>query len=377
MLLPRLETILSMMKSKLPNIISKQKKSFWLLLSLFCVLGFWNIVFAQEDGYNEAIEISKQAAANGKVTIDGKTMVVGGISEGGAFTAYMNDMVTFAKKAISAMSTPVKSLLGSLILIDFVFVASQWAFGNQNKIGDLFWRFIRWGIFVWIIGDFTNLAETFLNGFMTIGSALGGGEATLLKQPSNIFTAFYASTVQPLLKYVFEIEYNFAGSAAGVVKAIMTFQTFPVIALCTFFLALFQLVLIVLIAATVVSTVAIFWFCAAIGFIFFPFMLLEQTRFLSGNVISALMSNGVRLAMLSVVLGLGNGIIVSAIKSFTPTLSGGDGILTAALLVTAFLSLFCWAAIKIPSVVAAAVAGGSGGGMGIAGGITKLATLGR
>lgn len=353
-----------------------KKKRFFTLLILFLVMTLGNHVWAQmlHEGSTQA-DIDAWVKNNPEYTGPPPgTIQVADVDEGGAFTAFMNDMVTFAKNGMSAMRVPVKTLASSLIFIEFVMVISHWALTDHNRLGDLFWKFIKWGMFIWIVGDFENLATIFLSGFLEIGKAIGGSSSDLITNPSNIFTTYYAMTVKPLFTYVFSIEYNF--SSAGVVKNVLTFQAFPIIALFTFFIVLLQLVMIVILAAQVVSTVAIYWFCTAIGFILFPFMMLDQTRMFSGNVIPALMSSGARLAVLTAVIGIGNGIIGDSIQQFG-WIAGKNGILVLALQVTGYLALFCWASIKLPSVVAAAIAGQNGGGMGIAGGLARLTALGR
>lgn len=388
---PKLRELLAVVKQRLNFATKNKPKRFLTLLALFILLSIYTGVQAQINEGSTPEEISNYAEQNkpasakqlsdfqksskqDKVFDKGAKIELGYLDEGGAFTAFMNDMVKFAKNGMSSLKSAVKGLLVGLILIDFIITVSHWALSDQNRLGDLFWKFIKWGIYVWIVGNFADLADTFLNGFMTIGKAIGGGDATLLSQPSDIFTVFYNTTVHPLLDYCYHIEFNFSDPVA-VAKMILKFQHFPVIALCVFFIAIIQLVLIVLLAAQVVSTVAIYWFSAAIGFILFPFMMLEQTRFLAGNVISALMGGGARMAVLTAVIGLGYGIVANAITSFASITS--DSVLLIALKITAYLALFCWASIKLPNVVAAAVAGHGGGGMGIASGITRLATIGR
>lgn len=388
---PKLRELLAVVKQRLNFATKNKPKRFLTLLTLFILLSIYTGVQAQINEGSTPEEINNYATQNkpasakqlsdfqkssgkDKVFDKGAKIELGYLDEGGAFTAFMNDMVKFAKNGMNSLKSAVKGLLVSLILIDFIITVSHWALSDQNRLGDLFWKFIKWGIYVWIVGNFADLADTFLKGFMTIGKAIGGGDATLLNQPSDIFTVFYNTTVHPLLNYCYHIEFNFSDPVA-VAKMVLKFQHFPVIALIVFFIAILQLVLIVLLAAQVVSTVAIYWFSAAIGFILFPFMMLEQTRFFSGNVISALMGGGARMAVLTAVIGLGYGIVANAIVAFASITS--DSVLLIALKITAYLALFCWASIKLPSVVASAVAGHSGGGMGIASGIRRLATIGR
>jgi len=371
-----MKCIITSLNDRINYATNGKRRRFFTLLILFIGLTLGNHVWAQmlHEGSTQA-DIDDWVRSNPQNPGPPPSAVqVIDINEGGAATSFMNDMVTFAKSGMSAMSSVVKGLLVSLILIEFVMVTSNWALNDHNRLGDLFWKFIKWGLFVWIVGSFESLANTFLEGFLTIGQAIGGSNSDLITNPSNIFTNYYTMTVKPMLTYVFSIEYNF--SAIGIAKNVLTFQAFPIIALCAFFVLLIQLVLIVIISAQVVSTVVIYWFCAAIGYCLFPFMMLDQTRMLSGNVIPALMGGGARLAVLSAVLGLGNGIIVQAIQQFG-WIAGGTNILVLALEVTGYLALFCWASVKLPSVVAAAVTGQGGGGMGIANGIARLATFGR
>lgn len=276
-------------------------------------------------------------------------------ASGDMLDTFQSKFISAAKGGLGTLSGYALGLVGSLIIIEFVMVVSKWGLEGRGDLGDTLWKFIKWGLFIYIIKEYPSLVDSARTGFLGLSESICGGTDAMLNNPS-LFTTTGSSMTEPLFESAKNIELTLTGSVLAL------FMLFCIG--CIWFLYF-------LLALSVVSANIVFYLCAAIGYCFIPFFMLAQTRILAGTGHTALLAGSVRLLTLNCVIVLGNKIIVANLIPLPK--EAGINALGDIFTNLGYIGLFALLALKLPSIVSSSVVGQAGGGVGLTGAAAQVA----
>ncbi len=153
------------------------------------------------------------------------------------------------------------------------------------------------GMFAWIIQNWQSLTDKLASSFMNLGLKAGGfdGVGFYTQQPGNIAFLGY-TTAQPLMDQIKRL----TGPVAF-------FKNFVEIAFLAIAVAAIVAAFCVITIQVVLALVT-FKFGSLAAFVLVPFGVLSKTAFIAERPLGWVVGSGVRLMVLTLVLGIGNGI---------------------------------------------------------------------
>lgn len=220
------------------------------------------------------------------------------------------------------------SLYGILILLDFI-LAVLLNIGETDHIKQLVRKVLFYGFWIWIIREWGTLCDALLDSLMITGTAIGGVDASVLKNPSTLIDAgLYIA--KPYMDYVSEMSWleittsplNWLMAVIGYAGVVLAFG---------------------ILALQIFITYVEFYIASALLLIFIPWGSFKYTSFVAEKAIGAVISYGTKLMMLGAVYGLSSGII----NSMTVSLTNGEptpGAVLSSMLGPFALCLLCWQA---------------------------------
>jgi type IV secretion system protein TrbL len=208
-----------------------------------------------------------------------------------------NQYINAINTGFGLIKGDVTRLLNILIILSILWSATLWALSDDHVIVQLARKIVYIGIFVWIIQNWQMLTDKLARSFMDLGLKAGGfdGATYYTQQPGNIAYLGY-TTAQPLMDQI--------GRLSGPVAF---FKNFPEI----LFLAIAIAAIIAsfcVITVQVVMALVTFKFGSLVGFVLVPFAVLTKTAFIAERPLGWVVGSGVRLMVLTLVLGIGNNI---------------------------------------------------------------------
>lgn len=220
------------------------------------------------------------------------------------------------------------SLYGILILLDFI-LAVLLNIGEVDHIKQLVKKVLFYGFWIWTIREWGTLCDALLDSLMITGTAIGGVDASALKNPSTLIDAgLYIA--KPYLDYASEM--SWIEITASPLNWLMALIGYAGVVLAFAILAL-----------QIFITYVEFYIASALLLIFIPWGSFKYTSFVAEKAIGAVISYGTKLMMLGAVYGLSSGII----NSMTVSLTNGEptpGGVLASMLGPFALCLLCWQA---------------------------------
>ena len=232
---------------------------------------------------------------------------------------------TGASGTISGYAT---SLYGILILLDFI-LAVLLNLGETDHIKQLVRKVLFYGFWIWIIREWGTLCDALLDSLMITGTAMGGVDASVLKNPSTLIDKGFI-IASPYWEYAQNMDWlDITASPLTFLMAVIGYAgvvlAFGILALQIFI------------------TYVEFYIACALLLIFIPWGSFKYTSFVAEKAIGAVISYGTKLMMLGAVYGLSSGII----NGLTIDLAGGQpepiSVFTSMLGPFA-LCLLCWQA---------------------------------
>lgn len=276
---------------------------------------------------------------------------IGAVSENDAIlTNLMNNFLSVFQLGFGFLLPWAIKLLLIMSTIEIVWAALYWALEGENFVPQLIQKTLVIGVFAAIIvpgispwGGWPGLMHTIMDGFISVGARAGGlganGAAVPdLRDPSQILSEFWR-LANPIITYT---------SSLG----IMQIGQIVMIGLAEIIMAIAVFVIAIQCALTYLE----FYLVAVISMILVPFGVNKNTSFLAEKAFGAVISHGIKLAVLSFILAAAGPIIANIV---TPTSGGANPItiamafnLDAACLLIAFIA---WHA---PSIAAGLFGGG-------------------
>ncbi|MEQ1612379.1 MAG: P-type conjugative transfer protein TrbL [Hyphomicrobiaceae bacterium] len=235
----------------------------------------------------------------------------------------------------------VAFLTGILVAIDITLAGLFWAMaGDENVPAQLIKKVLYVGFFALLLNNFKSLSDVVFNSFAGLGLKATGVSLTTadLMRPGFVAsTGFTAS--RPLLEK--------AGELIGITSFFTNFVTIVVLMLAWLIVLLAFFVLAVQLFVTIIE----FKLTTLAGFVLVPFALFGQTAFLAERVLGHVITAGIKLMVLTIVVGIGSSLFGTLVRP------AGDITLTqAASTILAAIAVF-GLAVFVPAIAAGLVSG--------------------
>ncbi len=256
------------------------------------------------------------------------------------------------------LSGEVAFIATTLIVIDVTLAALFWSWGeNDDIIARLVKKTLFVGIFAYIIGNWSALANIVFNSFAGLGlkasgSGLGTGE---LLQPGRV-AQVGIDAAWPLLKSMADL-LGYVSFFENFLQIVILLIAWAVVVIAFFILAIQLFVTLIEFKLTTLA-----------GFVLIPFGLFGKTAFMAERVLGNVVSSGIKVLVLAVIIGIGSTLSAE----FTSAIPGEPTIEDALAIVLASLTLL-GLGIFGPGIANGIVAGGPQLGAGAAAGTALLA----
>ncbi|MEL7681984.1 P-type conjugative transfer protein TrbL [Citromicrobium bathyomarinum] len=256
------------------------------------------------------------------------------------------------------LSGEVAFIATTLIVIDVTLAALFWSWGaNDDIIARLVKKTLFVGIFAYIIGNWSALANIVFNSFAGLGlkasgSGLGAGD---LLQPGRV-AQVGIDAAWPLLESIADLM-GYVGFFENFLQIIILLVAWAIVIIAFFILSIQLFVTLIEFKLTTLA-----------GFVLIPFGLFGKTAFLAERVLGNVVSSGIKVLVLAVIIGIGSTLFAE----FTGAIPGEPTIEDALAIVLASLTLL-GLGIFGPGIANGIVAGGPQLGAGAAAGTALLA----
>lgn len=220
----------------------------------------------------------------------------------------LDEVVLTFEQAITGNAYAVIGLLTNmmylLMTIDFVWGVLVNLLNGRTFIAFLVEKIMKYGIWFWIFRKSPELVNTVADGFVMIGSAVGG-DVSLLKSPTSIIDNGYR-ILYPLWEYFLDNALSLLTLNIGQF-VIMLFIAF-ILSSCFVWMAIHAVV-----------TYIEFFIVSMIAIVLLPFGLLNKTAFLAEKAIGAVPAAGVKLCVLQIVLTVSAKVLNNLVIDITTT----------------------------------------------------------
>jgi type IV secretion system protein TrbL len=208
-----------------------------------------------------------------------------------------NQYINAINNGFGLISGDVTWILNVLIVLSIFWSAVLWAMSDDHVIAEFARKIVYIGLFAWIIQNWQALTDKLASSFMNLGLKAGGfdGASFYTSQPGNIAYLGY-TTAQPLLDQIGRL----TGPVAFFKNIVeIVFLALAVVAIVAAFC---------IITVQVVLALLTFKFGTLAAFVLVPFAVLSKTAFIAERPLGWVVGSGIRLMVLTLVLGVGNSI---------------------------------------------------------------------
>ncbi|WP_323041517.1 P-type conjugative transfer protein TrbL [Gemmobacter sp.] len=235
----------------------------------------------------------------------------------GIFTSYIDS-------GFGLLGGEVAFIATTLIVIDVTLAALFWAWGaDDDVVARLVKKTLSVGVFAYIISNWNNLARIIFESFAGLGlMASGTGfSVTDLMRPGRVAqTGLDAG--RPLLESVSDLM-GWIAVFENLVQIVCLLFAWALVILAFFILAIQLFVTLIEFKLTTLA-----------GFVLIPFGLFGKTAFMAEKVLGNVVSSGIKVLVLSVIIGIGSTLFSQFTAGFggaTPTVDDAMAIVLAAL----------------------------------------------
>ena len=196
----------------------------------------------------------------------------------------------------------------ALITIDLTLAGLFWALGQNNDVMVKFLRKILYvGFFAFIITNFSFLANVIFDSFSRLGITATGStiSAADIGRPGFVAATGFEAAF-PLLEEIKDLTGPVAFFVNIVIISILGLAW--VITLFSFFFLAIQLFV----------TILEFKLTTLAGFVLIPFALWNKTSFLAEKVMGNVIASGIKVMVLSIIIGIRSTLFADITATFTP-----------------------------------------------------------
>lgn len=284
------------------------------------------------------------------------------MSDIGVIDRFVETFSAYIDSGFGLLGADVHFLTAFLIGIDITLAGLYWAMGPDTNVIVKFLKKVMYvGVFALIITNFSFLAGIIFESFGALGLRASGSTLTAadLMRPGFVAaTGFEAA--HPLL--------NEVGELTGPIKFFTNIVTIIVLMLAW----LITLFAFFFVAIQLFVTIIEFKLTTLAGFILIPFALWNKTSFLAEKVMGNIVASGIKLMVLTVIIGIGTTIFGELTSAFVP---GEVTLEDAASVILGSLAIFALA-IFGPGIATGLVSGAAQLGAGAAVGTMAAAGAG-
>lgn len=244
----------------------------------------------------------------------------------GVIDRFLEVFTRYIDSGFGLLGGEVAFLATTLIVIDVTLAALFWAWGADDDIlARLVKKTLFIGIFAYIISNWNALARIIFESFAGLGlQATGTGFTTAdLLRPGRV-AQVGLDAGRPILESISDLM-GFVSFFENFIQIIVLMFAWAMVLLAFFILAIQLFITLIEFKLTTLA-----------GFILIPFGLFGKTAFLAERVLGNVVSSGVKVLVLSVIIGIGSTLFAEFTAGF-----GGDqpSIEDAMAIVLAALSL--------------------------------------
>lgn len=246
------------------------------------------------------------------------------MNDTGVIDNFLSVFTSYIESGFGLLGGEVGFLSSTLIAIDVTIAALFWAWGtDEDVLQRLVKKTLYIGVFAYIIGNFSNLANILFQSFAGIGLKASGSAMAVgdFLKPGTV-AATGLDAAKPLLD-----------ATADLLGPIGLFTNFAQIVILLLAWVIVVLAFFVL-AIQVFITVIEFKLVTLAGFILLPFAFFGRTAFMAERVLGHIISSGIKLMTLAVITGIGTTLFsqfTNAGLGATPTVEQAMAIALAAL----------------------------------------------
>lgn len=217
------------------------------------------------------------------------------MNDTGVIDTFLAVFTRYIDSGFGLLGGEVGFLSSTLIAIDVTIAALFWAWGaDEDVLQRLVRKVLYIGVFAYIIGNFSNLANILLQSFAGLGLKASGSAISLadFMKPGTV-AATGLDAAKPLLD-----------ATADLLGPVGFFTNFVQIAILLLAWVIVVLAFFVL-AIQVFITVVEFKLVTLAGFVLVPFAFFSRTAFMAERVLGHVISSGIKLMTLAVITGIG------------------------------------------------------------------------
>ncbi|NBC21807.1 MAG: P-type conjugative transfer protein TrbL [Alphaproteobacteria bacterium] len=270
---------------------------------------------------------------------------------------FLATFIAYIDSGFGLLAGDVAYLSTTLIAIDITLAGLFWALSqNGDVIAGLLKKVLYVGVFAFIIGNFSLLANIVFSSFARLGVTAGGGTLTAgdLLRPGFIASVGY-DAAKPLLEEVGDMLGPIAFFHNFIMIGVMMIAW--VVIITAFFVLAIQLFI----------TILEFKLTTLAGFVLVPFALWNKTTFLAERVLGNVVTSGIKLMVLAVIIAIGSTLFASVTSAFR---TGPDITLAQVMGTVLAAMVFLWMGIFAPGIASGLVTGAPQLGAGSAIGAT-------
>ena len=242
----------------------------------------------------------------------------------GVIDRFLEVFTRYIDSGFGLLNGEVAFLATTLAAIDITLAAIFWSWGgDEDIIARLAKKTLFVGVFAYLIGNWNNLARIVFESFAGLGlKASGTGMSTAdLLSPGRI-AQVGIDAGRPILN-----------SISGLMGYISFFENFVQIVVLLFAWIVVLLAFFIL-AIQLFVTLIEFKLTTLAGFVLIPFGLFGKTAFAAERVLGNVISSGVKVLVLSVIVGIGSTLFSQFTAGFggnQPTIEDAMALVLAAL----------------------------------------------
>lgn len=257
------------------------------------------------------------------------------------------------------LSDEIAFLSATLIAIDITLAGLFWAFGagNDEILAKLVKKVLYVGAFAYIINNFNSLAGIIFKSFSGLGLKAAGSGLS----PDDFLRPGKLASVgmeagRPIIQQIGELS-GFTSVFSNIDMIVVLFLAWLIVIISFFVLAVQLFVTLLEFKLTTLA-----------GFVLVPFALWNKTAFLAERVLGNVISSGIKILVLAVIVGIGNGLFAE-FRASAPSELSIDHALAIMLASLAMLGLGIFG----PSIATGLVSGAPQLGAGAAAGAALAA----